>query len=164
MAGVLEYIFEIRKRNSSLGVELLGGVTHFFGNIFNLVATATVLNVGGLPLADGIIGGAWAGCLSCVLVGLMSNLPITASAGAGPNLVVAYTLALSQGRGGLGSYDAALTCCMAAGVIIMVLPATGTISFITDLVPNSLKLSICVGIGLLCSFVGLQQVGMVVRS
>mmetsp|Transcript_105763 Transcript_105763/g.165056 ORF Transcript_105763/g.165056 Transcript_105763/m.165056 type:complete len:482 (-) Transcript_105763:57-1502(-) len=164
MAHVLEGIFHIHERGGTVSREVLGGVTHFLGNLFNLVATASVLKVGGLPFVDGVAGGVWVMCISQLFVGLFSNLPISVSAGAGPNLTVAYLLAQSLNTGGLGSYNAALTVCMTSGILISILTYFGAITAITNLVPTSLKLAIGVGIGLLCSFVGFQQVHMVVRS
>jgi AGZA family xanthine/uracil permease-like MFS transporter len=162
--GPLEYIFHIEKRHSTIATELLGGVVHFLGNVFNLVATASILTAGGLPATDGIIGGAWAGCIGQLLMGLLSNLPICCSAGAGPNATVAFLLAQSAQSGGLGSYRDALACCLCSGLVITILTVGGVIDAITDLVPASLKSGICGGIGLLCAFVGFQQVGIVVRS
>jgi len=160
----LDRFFQISERESDLSTELLGGLTHFVGNFFNLVTTASILSAGGAPFVDSVTGGAWAGFIGQMSVGLFSNLPICISAGGGPNYTVAYLLAQSLNKGGLGSYDAALTCCLVSGLIIVVLTALGAISTITNLVPTSLKLSISVGIGLLSAFVGFQQVGMVVRS
>eukprot|EP00928_Gymnodinium_smaydae_P040106 TRINITY_DN27254_c0_g2_i1.p1 TRINITY_DN27254_c0_g2~~TRINITY_DN27254_c0_g2_i1.p1 ORF type:complete len:598 (-),score=38.96 TRINITY_DN27254_c0_g2_i1:260-2053(-) len=161
LTRILEHLFRIDERGSTISAELLGGVTMFIGSIFQIVSTATVLRIGGLPFEDGLVGGAWAGFFGQMLVGLLGNLPISINAAAGPNLTVAYLLAKPAG---LGSYSAAMTCCMLAGVLVAVLTLLGVISTVTNLVPASLKLSICVGIGLLCAFVGLQQIGMVVAN
>jgi len=136
----------------------------FIGSVFNLLASATILKVGGLPFVDGIVGGAWAAFLGNVLAMMLSNLPIAVVAGSGPNLTVAYTLALPTKFGGLGGYAAAMTCCMVSGVCIAALTAVGAISKIETIMPESLKLGICVGIGLLLAFVGMQEVGMVVNN
>lgn len=163
-SALLEDIFEIKERGSSVSIEVLGGVVHFMGIFSNLIVTASILEVGGLPIVDGVTGGAWAGCFGQLLVGLLSNLPIAVSAGAGPNVTVAYLLAQSIHVGGLGSYGAALTTCFCAGLLIVILTAVGAISRVTNIVPSSLKSGICAGIGLLCAFVGFQRVGIVVRS
>jgi len=164
MSHLLERVFHIQQRGSNVSTEVLGGLTLFMGSFFNLVATASVLAVGGLPLEEGVMGSAWAGCVGQLLAGLLSNLPISVTCGAGPNLTLAYLLAKSVDKGGLGSYAAALTCCMTAGLIIAALTALGVISLVIDVVPISLKTGICAGIGLLCAFVGFQQVGMVIRG
>jgi len=162
MARVLDNMFLISKRRTTVGAELMAGVTHFLGAVWNLSATASVMEVAGLPHTDGVVAGAWAACISGMLCGLFSNLPINVNAGAGPNFSVAYNLALPLHAGGLGGLGAALTCCLASGLGISLLALSGTLSRLADLVPGSLKMAICVGIGLICAFVGMQQVGMVV--
>jgi len=160
----LDRFFCIQARGSTIKSELLSGVVQFVGNVGNLVATASVLHVAGLPFEDGVVGGAWAGFFSQVCVGLLGNLPISVSAGPGPNFTVAYLLARPVAAGGVGSYQASLTVCMVSGLMVVALTLSGAITRVTTAVPDSLKSAICVGIGLLCSFVGFQQVGMVVRS
>merc|ERR1719150_2422830 len=54
--------------------------------------------------------------------------------------------------------------CMVAGVVVTVLAAFGVVDVLVKFVPNSLQRAIVAGIGLLCALVGMEQVGMVVRS
>lgn len=160
----IDDFFEISARGGTVTQEFLGGITHFMGSVFNIVATASVLSAAGYDFEDGCVAVAWSSAMGCILVGLLSNLPISVASGAGPNMTVAYTLVKPLSKGGMGSYADAMLVCVSSGMLVTILAACGVVDRIVDKVPSSLKYAICVGIGLLCALVGFHQAGMVVRS
>lgn len=153
----LDRRFQITERGSSVGTEVRAGVTTFLVMSYILFVNAGILGDAGLDPVAVAAGTALVAGIMTLAMGEWANYPIAMAAGLGINAAVAYGLT-AQGltiRGAMGVI-------LWEGIIITVLVLLGLREAVMRAIPNSLKYSIGVGIGLFILFIGLVNGGMVV--
>src|SRR5687768_5376667 len=99
---ILERVFKLRENSTTVGTEVIGGLTTFFVMSYIIALNPIILNYVGDPtVTDKSIGPGFnqtvtmtaltAGILTIVM-GLYANRPFAMAAGLGLNAVVAYQL------------------------------------------------------------------------
>ncbi len=166
--GFLERYFRFRENATTVGTEVLGGLTTFFVMAYILVVNPVILNFETIPdlkklnLGPGFaptvaMTALTAGVLT-IAMGLYANRPFALAAGLGLNAVVAFQLIL----GNKVPWPAAMGIIFMEGVVITILVLTGLREAILNAIPLALKRAIGVGIGLFILFIGLVVGGIVV--
>ncbi|AJT65032.1 hypothetical protein T261_3362 [Streptomyces lydicus] len=156
--------FKISERGSTVSRELRGGLATFFAMAYIIVLNPIILGSGvdkfGHHLDNGqlVTATALMAGLTTVLMGLMGNVPIAIAAGLGINAVVSLQLAPKM------SWPDAMGMVVLAGLVLMVLVASGLRQRVMDAIPNGLRRAIAIGIGLFISLVGLVDAGFVTRN
>jgi AGZA family xanthine/uracil permease-like MFS transporter len=97
--------------------------------------------------------------ISTILVGLLANAPIAMAPGMGLNAFFAYSLVLS----GKLNWQTALGVVFLSGLLFMVLTLTGLRKKLVGAIPHSLISAIAVGIGIFITFIGLVNLGLIVK-
>jgi AGZA family xanthine/uracil permease-like MFS transporter len=98
--------------------------------------------------------------VACLLTGLCANLPVGVSPGMGLNAYLVFSQVLGLGV----SPERALAGCFTAACLVAALALARALAAILGVVPNSIKLAVVVGMGLLLSFIGLQTSRIVVAD
>ena len=93
-------------------------------------------------------------------MGLATNLPFALASGLGLNAIVAFDLILGREL----QWPVAMACVVIEGLIALVLVIAGLREAIMRAVPNEIKLSIGVGIGLFIALVGFREAGITVQT
>ncbi|MFJ9415640.1 NCS2 family permease [Streptomyces sp. NPDC101227] len=156
--------FKISERGSTVSRELRGGLATFFAMAYIIVLNPIILGAGvdkfGHHLDNGqlVTATALMAGLSTVLMGLMGNVPIAIAAGLGINAVVSLQLAPKM------SWPDAMGMVVLAGLVLMILVASGLRQRVMDAIPGGLRRAIAIGIGLFISLVGLVDAGFVTRN
>jgi len=155
-------MFEVKARGSTVGREVLGGVTTFMAMSYIIFVQVGLLGSKGLGMDDG--GVLMAVCISsglaCVLMGLWANYPIALAPGMGENFFF-VAMAGVMGAWGTGAgWQMALGLTVVAGVLFLLLSTVGFRSHILNAIPDSLKSGIAAGIGLLIARVGLENANL----
>ena len=153
----LDSYFKISERGSSVGTEVRAGVTTFLVMAYILFVNANVLSAAGLDPTAVAAGTALVAGLLTIAMGVFSNYPIAMAAGLGLNAAVAFGLVLTQGL----TVEGAMGVILWEGIIVTVLVLLGLREAVMEAIPNSLKYSIGVGIGLFILFIGLVNGGLV---
>ncbi|MFF4220606.1 NCS2 family permease [Streptomyces nondiastaticus] len=162
--GVLDRYFRISERGSSVSRELRGGLATFFAMAYIVVLNPIILGAGqdkfGHQLDNGqlVTATALMAGLSTVLMGVIGNVPIACAAGLGINAVVSLQLAPKM------SWPDAMGMVVLAGLVLMVLVASGLRQRVMDAIPGGLRRAIAIGIGLFISLIGLVDSGFVTRN
>ena len=153
----LDSYFQVSERGSSVGTEVRAGVTTFLVMAYILFVNADILSATGLdPVAVAAGTALVAGVLS-IAMGVIANHPIALAAGLGINAAVAFGLVLTDGLTAEGAMGVILW----EGIIVTVLVVLGLREAVMAAIPDSLKYSIGVGIGLFILFIGLVNGGLV---
>ncbi len=168
--GMLERWFKLRENATTVGTEVIGGVTTFFVMAYILAVNPIILNYVGIKdLQDKNLGPgfpqtvamtALAGGVLTIAMGLYANRPFALAAGLGLNAVVAFQLVL--GKPPL-PWPAAMGIILMEGVVITILVLTGLREMVLNAIPLALKRAIGVGIGLFILLIGLVNAGIVVH-
>ncbi|WP_079127622.1 NCS2 family permease [Streptomyces sp. TP-A0874] len=162
--NALDRFFQISRRGSNVPREIRGGLATFFAMAYILVLNPIILGAGtdkfGHQLDSGqlVTGTALMAGLTTVLMGLIGNVPIALAAGLGINAVVALQLAPQM------SWPDAMGMVVLAGLVLMILVASGLRQRVLDAIPNSLRRAIAIGIGLFIALIGLVDSGFVTRN
>ena len=166
---MLESLFKIKERGSTVGREVRGGLVTFFTMAY--IVALNPLIIGLSKDADGkFIGGdapnlakiaaataLIAGVLT-ILMGVVANFPLALATGLGLNTFVAVGIATKM------SWQEAMGLVVLEGIIILVLVLTGFRVAVFRAVPTQLKIAISVGIGLFIALIGLVDAGFVRRT
>ncbi|MFG2329622.1 NCS2 family permease [Streptomyces sp. NPDC048604] len=162
-ASALDRYFRISERGSTVAREVRGGFATFFAMAYIIVLNPIILgsakDMYGHQLDSGqlVTATVLTAALSTLLMGVIGNVPIALAAGLGVNTVVALQLAPRM------SWPDAMGMVVLAGVIVMLLVATGLRERVMNAVPVGLRKGIAIGIGLFIMLIGLVDSGFVSR-
>src|SRR3954449_12390418 len=160
MNAFLDRRFGISARGSSLRIEALGGATTFLTMSYILFVNPAILSAAGLPFSAVAVGTALAAAVTTLAMGLIANYPFALASGLGLNAVVAFDVILGRHL----PWQTGMAVVIVEGLVAVVLVAVGLREAVMRAIPNSLKLSIGVGIGLFITLVGLREGGIVVND
>ncbi|MFB3816493.1 MAG: NCS2 family permease [Candidatus Methylomirabilales bacterium] len=162
---MLERWFDLRERGTTVGTEVLAGLTTFMVMAYIIFVNPAILNFAGIKELQGLGPGFGptlastclvAGVMT-ILMGLATNYPFAVASGMGLNAVVAFQLIAGMKL----PWQAAMGVIFLEGLIITLLVLTGFREQVMNAIPLSLKRAIGVGIGLFILFIGLYTGGLV---
>jgi AGZA family xanthine/uracil permease-like MFS transporter len=142
-----------------LTTEIIAGVTTFFTMGYIVIVNPTILSSPGtgMPFTGALTATVLVCSTMTLLMGLYAKLPFGVAPGMGLNAFFTYTIVL---QGGV-PWPIALGIVFWAGVLFLVVSATNLRESIAMAIPESLRLATSAGIGLLLTFIGLQNAGFV---
>jgi AGZA family xanthine/uracil permease-like MFS transporter len=168
---VIERLFRVAERGSTVGTEVRGGLVTFVTMSYIIVlnplilgsfapdgpgakadVTGAVLAVPQVAAVTALVAG-----VMTLLFGLVANYPFAIATGLGINTLVAVTIAP------LVTWPEAMGLVLVNGLVIVLLAASGFRTAVFNAVPPELKAAIAVGIGLFIAFIGLVDAGFVRR-
>ena len=168
--SLLERLFKIGERGSSVKREVRGGVVTFFTMAYIVVlnplilggfsADAAPVDVAGNYLPAAAVGAATglAAGLMTITFGIVANLPFGLAAGLGINSFLAVSVI------GDVTWPEAMGLVLLNGIVIVIFGLTGARTAIFRAIPKDLKAAITVGIGLFITFIGFVDSGFVTRT
>ncbi|WP_030609986.1 NCS2 family permease [Streptomyces sclerotialus] len=160
----LDRFFQISARRSTVSRELRGGLATFFAMAYIVILNPIILAGGQdmnghhLDNAQLVTATALVAGVTTVLMGVVGNVPIALAAGLGINALVSLQLAPKM------TWPDAMGMVVWAGIVLMILVASGLRQRVMDAIPNGLRRAIAIGIGLFISLVGLVDSGFVSRN
>jgi AGZA family xanthine/uracil permease-like MFS transporter len=144
---------------SRLATEAVAGVTTFFTMAYILVVNPSILSTPGTGMPfSGVLTATVLLCVSMtLLMGLYARLPYGVAPGMGLNAFFTYTIII---QGGV-PWPVALGLVFWAGVLFLLVSATPLRESVAMAIPTHLRAASAAGIGLLLTFIGLQNGGFV---
>lgn len=158
--GLLERIFKLRQKGTTVKTELLAGLTTFMAVSYIMFVNPNILADAGIPKEAAIAATIWSTIAVSTLMGLWANFPIAVAPGMGLNAFFTYTVVLGMGL----SWQTALGAVFISGVVFLLLTLGGIRQAIIAAVPMNMKYAIVVGIGTFIAFIGLQGAGIIVDN
>ena len=158
--GILERIFKLSEKGSTVKTELLAGLTTFVAMAYIIFVNPSILADAGIPKEAAIAATVWSAVIGSAAMGLWANFPVAVAPGMGLNAFFAYYVC-----GVLGlHWTVALGAVFVSGIVFLLLTVTHVRQLIIEAVPMNLKYAIVVGIGMFIAFIGLQNAGLVVKN
>ncbi len=156
---MLSEYFKFQQKKTSIRIELMAGFTTFLTMAYIIAVNPAILGATGmnkeaLIAVTCIMSGA-----ASLAVGLIANAPIAMAPGLGLNSIFAY-LVVSEKM----DWPTALGVVFIAGCFFLILTGLGLRRRIVEAIPTSLIAAIGVGIGLFITFIGLQDLGLIVNN
>jgi len=160
MGKWLNDFFRLEESQTSIRVEMLGGITTFMTMSYIIFFQPAVLSAAGMDRGAVLVATCISSALATLLMGLLARYPIALAPAVGHNVFFAIVVCGTMGY----SWQVALGAVFVSGVVFILLCLVGAWDKLVAGVPDSLKHAIAVGIGLLIAFVGMQYGGLVVAD
>lgn len=156
----MDKFFKISERGSSLGTEIMGGLTTFLTMAYIVAVNPAMLVVAGIPFTAALTATCFGAAIMTLAMGLIANRPIALASGMGLNAVVVYSLCIGQGV----AWQVAMACVLLEGIVILLLVVCGLREAIMNAIPADLRQAIGIGIGLFIAFIGLKGGAIIENS
>ena len=121
-------------------------------------AESKILSNAGMDKSALIVVTCLVTAIATIVTGLFANAPIAMAPGMGLNAFFAYTLVITQKI----NWQTALGVVFLSGLFFLILTLIGLRKKLVEAIPSSLISAISVGIGLFITFIGLQNLGIVI--
>jgi len=157
---MLERLFAVHRRGSTLRTEVTAGITTFLTAGYIIFVNPAILADAGMDRGALITVTCLVAFLATLTMALWANAPLMMAPGMGLNAFFAYTLVLGHGL----SWQTALGVVFLSGLFFLALTLIGLRERIVHAIPAPLRLAASVGIGLFIAFIGLKNLGLVVKS
>lgn len=166
----LDRYFHVSKHGSSVGTEMMAGLTTFVTIAYILILNPQILAdpfviLGQPELAARIENGVFIGtCLGAFLGTLLcavyAKVPFAQAPGMGLNAFFAYTVVLGMDY----TYGQALCIVFISGALFILITVVGLREAIIRAIPGAVKHAITPGIGLFITIIGLKNAGIIVSN
>jgi AGZA family xanthine/uracil permease-like MFS transporter len=151
--------FKLRERQTSFKTECIAGLTTFLTMAYIICVNPAILSAAGMDKEALIAVTCIMSGAATLIVGFLANAPIAMAPGLGLNSIFAY-LVVSEKM----DWPTALGVVFIAGLFFLILTGLGLRRRIVEAIPGSLISAIGVGIGLFITFIGLQDLGIIVSD
>lgn len=157
---MLNRLFKLTENNTDLKTEVMAGVTTFMTLSYIIFVQPTVLSACGMDFGAVLVATCISSAIATFLMGFYANYPIALAPGMGQNFFFAYTIVLKMGI----PWEKALGAVFISGALFFLLSFFGFREKLINGIPDSLKESIGVGIGLFIAMIGFQWSGIIAGS
>ena len=142
--------------------EIIAGITTFLTMSYIVVVNPAILSTPGtgIPFSGALTATVLVCFTMTLLMGVYARLPYGVAPGMGLNAFFAFTLIINGGV----PWPIALGIIFWAGVLFLLISATPLRERIAMAIPHTLRVATAAGIGLLLTFIGLQNAGFVAAN
>ena len=160
MLSFIGRFFQFTERKTSFSTEFIAGTTTFLAMAYIIFVNPNILSTTGMDKTALITVTCVVTALACIITAIFANAPIAMAPGMGLNAFFAYTLVLQEKI----SWEIALGLVFLSGVFFLLLTFLGIRRKIVEAIPKSLISAMAVGIGLFITFIGLVNLGVIVKN
>lgn len=158
---MLKRLFGYDAQKTTVRTEIFAGLTSFLTMSYILAVNPSIFGaLGAMPPGAVFTTTALVGIISTLLVAFIAKMPFGIAPGMGPNAFFVFTICLGMGY----SWQFALTAVFLEGIILLFLTLSNLREALVESIPQVIKQSITIGIGLFIAFVGLQNAGIVISN
>lgn len=156
----MEQFFKIKQRGSTVGTEVLGGLTTFLAMAYIVAVNPSILVAAGIPFDAALTATCLGAAVMTIAMGFIANRPIALASGMGINAIVAFGMC-----GGLGvDWRVAMAVVFVEGIVILLLVLCGLRKAVMDAIPVGIRQAIGIGIGVFIAFIGLKGAGLIISD
>lgn len=153
---MLDRLFKLRDRNTSVRTEIFAGLTTFIAMAYIVFVIPHMLTDAGVPQEASIAATILITAVSTLFMGVLVNYPVALAPGLGLAAFFSYYVCGSLHL----HWTVALGAVFFSGIVFLLLTYGGIMKAIIHAVPDTLKAAITVGIGLFIAFIGLKNAGV----
>lgn len=157
---MLERLFAIKERGTTVQTEILAGMTTFITMAYILFLAPNLLSIAGMDRDGVFIATALGAAIVTIAMGVLVNYPICLAPGIGLLAFYSFTVVLGMGV----PWQTALGAVFISGIVFLILTVTSIRPLIVHAIPSSMKIAITIGIGLFICIIGLKLSGIMAIS
>lgn len=160
---MLEKLFKLKENNTSVKIEVIGGITTFMTMAYIVALNPNLLTnfAVGTPLWNAVfMATVISAGVGTLLMAFLANKPFALAPGMGLNsyfATVVATIAVASGMTYEQSFPAALSIILISGVLFTILTLFKVREKIVEAIPKAVRLGIPAGIGLMLVNIGLTS-------
>ena len=158
--SLMEKIFKIEERGSSVRTEVIAGVTTFLAMAYIIFVNPAILSMAGMDKGALITVTCLATAIGTFLAAFLGNVPIAMAPGMGLNAFFTFTLVIGKGI----PWQDALGVVFLSGTFFFILAASGLREKLANAIPAPITTASTAGIGLFIAFIGLKNMGIIVAD
>jgi AGZA family xanthine/uracil permease-like MFS transporter len=152
-------LFQLKEKQTNVRTEAVAGATTFLTMSYIIFTHPNILSPTGMDKNALIAVTCIVSGLVTILTGLFANAPIAMAPGLGLNSIFVYLVVSGE-----MDWQHALGVVFISGLLFLILTLLGLRKKIVEAIPVSLISAIAVGIGLFITFIGLQDMGIIVKD
>ena len=160
MREFLNRTFKLEENKTTVRIEMVGGATTFMTMSYIIFVQPAVMAIAGMDKGAVMFATCVSSAVATLLMGLLAKYPIALAPAMGHNIFFAVIVCGTMGY----SWQIALGAVFISGVIFLILSALKVWGSLIAAVPDCLKHSIAVGIGLFIALIGLEYGGLIVDT
>lgn len=153
----MDKLFHLKERGTTVGRELVAGLTTFLAMAYILAVNPGMLGLTGMNPSAVFTATAVSAAVATLVMAFIANLPVALAPGMGLNAFFTFTVVMGMGY----TWQLALTAVLVEGIIFILLSLCGIREAIIKSIPENLKKAVAVGIGLFIAIIGLANAGIV---
>lgn len=157
MLEKVKAFFNFNQHQTTFRTEIIAGVTTFLTMSYIIVVNPKILEAAGIPFGPSMVATIVTAVFGTLLMGFYAKRPFAIAPYMGENAFIAYTVVVVLGY----PWQAALAAVFVGGVLFILLTAFRLRKWLVESVPEGLRYSFSVGIGLFLTFIGLNSTGIV---
>lgn len=150
--------FNLKSLGTDWRTEIIAGLTTFMTMAYIIFVNPAILSMAGMDFGAVMVATCLVTAITTILMGVYTNYPIALAPGMGINAYFAYTVCLGMKI----PWQIALGCVFLEGLFFIILTASRLRQLIFDAIPQTIRIAVACGIGLLIAFVGLKDAGIIV--
>jgi AGZA family xanthine/uracil permease-like MFS transporter len=156
---MIKKYFQLQEKKTNFRIEFVAGLTTFLTMAYIIFVNPAILSETGMDKNALIAVTCIVTATTTIITGLVANAPIAMAPGLGLNNFFAYLVV-----SGKMNWQTALGVVFVSGVLFLLLTLLGLRKRIVEAIPTSLVSAIAVGIGLFITFIGLKNLGIIVKN
>ncbi|MEE9390842.1 MAG: NCS2 family permease [Candidatus Aminicenantaceae bacterium] len=160
MREFLNRTFKLEENKTTVRIEMVGGATTFMTMSYIIFVQPAVMAIAGMDKGAVMFATCISSAVATLLMGLLAKYPIALAPAMGHNIFFAVIVCGTMGY----SWQIALGAVFISGVIFLILSALKVWGSLVAAIPDCLKHSIAVGIGLFIALIGLEYGGLIVDA
>lgn len=153
----MERFFKLKQNGTTIGREIIAGLTTFFAMAYIIVVNPNMLSQTGMEWGAVFLATIIAAVIGTLIMGLVANVPYAQAPGMGLNSFFTFTVCFGLGF----TWQQALSMVFICGLINILITVTKLRKYIIKAIPRSLQNAIGGGIGIFVAYIGLLNIGII---
>lgn len=153
----MERFFKLKQNGTTVGREVIAGLTTFFAMAYIIVVNPNMLAQTGMQWGAVFLATIIASVIGTLIMGLVANVPYAQAPGMGLNSFFTFTVCFTLGF----NWQQALSMVFICGLINILITVTKLRKYIIKSIPRSLQNAIGGGIGIFVAYIGLLNIGII---
>lgn len=153
----MEKFFQLKENGTTVGREVVAGLTTFFAMAYIIAVNPTLLSSAGMEWGAVFLATIISAVVGTLVMGLVANVPYALAPGMGLNAFFVYTVCAGLGF----TWQQALSMVFVCGLFNILITVTKIRKYIIKAIPHSLQNAIGGGIGIYVAYIGLLNVGII---
>lgn len=150
---MLERLFKLEENGTTVGTEVMAGLTTFFAMSYIVFVNPDILSLTGMPTLAVFMATVLSAAIGTLVLSLYANVPYAQAPGMGLNAFFTYTVVFALGF----SWQEALFMVFLTSIVGVLITITPIRRQIIVSIPESIQHAIGGGIGVFISYIGLKN-------